>query len=495
MAVINGSTSSSNWTYRLDVYNMGAPNINDNTSVMRVDAWMGRATGTSRSWVAGNWSGHISINWETSELVRIPISGTIKYQTWLNPGEWYHMATVDFTVKHEDDGSKSIRVTSEISPTDFTPSYCVADGWTTLVTIPRATSLPAISSAYVEDTVTLNLSPKINNAKHSVKLTIPNSNNILFPKDSKWLQANGSLGSNEVLLSDKTLQMVIDSSYYKQFDGGSLSRVGLWLYTYNNNTFVDSDLEYIKLSCSPSRCTPVIDATVVDTNEVTLALTNDPNTIVANASKALVTPTIQISDPDDTNAWVTSKSINGTVFTTDTAIMYGPSEKDFLLSVTNNRGFTTNKTVSATGKLIPYIKLTFNIDSLYRPEPTGSEVILKYSGKFYSGEFATGVPNELTLWWKYKANRDSEYIDGGTLTPTIDVEKNTYSGEVTLGDIFDYQNQYDFQFFYKDKLVGINNDVFEPGSVTRGIPVYWWTADSFHIQGDLYVEGQINPTN
>lgn len=490
MAVIHGSTNNARWTFRLDVYNIQIPSknnqyydVDENTSLMRVDVWLGRASTAGNNYIGGSWKGHISIDWDKPNQYSFQISGTIQYGA-IAAGEWRHLATHDFTIKHGNDGKKTQRVTSEVTSSDFTPSYCVADGYVNLVTIPRATDIPALGTMYVEDTVTLNLLPKITNATHSVKMW--------YGGLTQWLQPDGTLGASEVKLSGNNLSMVIPSSYYNQFDKPS-GEGNIYLYTYNGNTKIGEKNTTFKVTCNPSLCTPQIDATVVDTNELTLSLTNNPNTVVANASKVLITPTIQVSDLDDTGARVTSKSVDTTVFTTDTAVMFEPTKKDFLLSVTNNRGFTSQKTISATGNLIPYVLLTFNVDELYRPESTGNEIVLKYSGKFFAGEFADGVPNELTLWWKYKTG-NNEYIDGGTLTPTIDSEKNTYSGEVTLGDGFDYQNQYDFQFFYKDKIVGIENDKSAPGTVTRGIPVFWWTKDSFHIEGNLYVEGQINPS-
>ena len=484
MAVIYGSTNNSRWVFRLDVYNIGDYNINDNTSTMRVDAWLGRSSTAGDSEIGGAWSGHISINWEASNQETRPISGAIQFAP-IKAGEWRHLATQDFTIKHDDDGKKTQRVTAEIHSSAFTPSYSVADGWVTLVTIPRATELPTLGTMSIEGLTYLQLSPKISGAKHSVKMVFGNLQN--------WVQSDGTLGSSETKLSGTNLPITIPTEYYSQFSGPS-GQGTMYLYTYNNTDKVGEKSKTFKIVCNASLCTPIVDATVEDINPITLALTQNPNVIIANASNVLITPSIQITDEDDTTGYLTSKSIDATVFTTDTVVMNESTKKDFLLSVSNSRGFTGKKTVSAEGDLIPYVKLTFNIDELYRPETTGSEIVLKYSGKFFTGEFANGVSNELTLWWKYKTG-STEYVDGGTLTPIIDAEKNTYSGEVTLGDIFDYQNQYEFQFFYKDKIVGIENDKFAPGIVTRGIPVFWWTKDSFHIQGDLYVEGQINPTD
>lgn len=101
------------------------------------------------------------------------------------------------------------------------------------------------------------------------------------------------------------------------------------------------------------------------------------------------------------------------------------------------------------------------------------------------------VKNELEIRWEYKKKFEENYTDGGVLTPTVDTEKSTYSGQESLGNVFDYKEQYTIRFYYNDKIV----EGYLDGDITRGIPVYWWTADSFHIQGDLYVDDEILSTN
>lgn len=493
-----------------------------------------------------------------------------------------------------------------------------ASGSADLPTIPRETPAPAFSSAYVEQTVTLAIAPKISGAQHSVKM--------VFGSLTNWLQSNGSLGSSEKKLSGKSLTMVIPKTYYKQFSGESKTGT-LTLYTYNGDTKVGSGKSVtFKISCNPTLCIPNISGTAKDTNSVTVALTGDENTVVANASNIQVIPTIRISDSDDTTATITSKKVNKTSFTTSTYTFEKATTKSFEISVTNSRGLTNSKTVSMS-RLVPYVSLTFNVIDLYRPEPTTGEIALEYSGKYYPGEFTNGLGkdtkylevgdklvydnitfsfpddlylsmqdletnkkhtivktneyeifygkfdtsydgvespyieysvwyseidgnnqmtpyhvyitksngtfvtgafmnettiisgadlgtvvevnsndtivypyitektinngtfNTLDITWKYKPKSSNTYIDGGVLTPKINTEKNTYSGKITLGTNFDYKQQYDFIFYYKDKI--INSSLKK--SVTRGLPIFWWSEDAVHIVGDLYVEGEINP--
>ena len=307
--------------------------------------------------------------------------------------------------------------------------------------------------------------------------------------------ADWSMGDKEVLLSGNTLAVNVPSELYEVFDG-SVGHISMTLYTYNGATLVDSKTKWLKL-LPGSSCTPVVTATIVDTNEKTISATGSANNIVANASILKVIPSIQISDVDDINAWVVSKSVDGEVFTEDTALINKPTKQDFLVSVTNNRGLTGNYTATATGRFIHYVDLTFDIEDISRTEPTSSEVTIRYSGKFFAGEFTDnlgedGIFNQLMIVWEYKVKGSSdEFTFGGALTPIINAEENTYSGAESLGELFDYQTNYEFKFTYTDRL---NTYIKDNVYVTKGLPVFWWNENAVHILGDLYVEGQINPT-
>lgn len=395
------------------------------------------------------------------------------------------LKTISGTVTHDNSGNASISASAYFNAGPWGWS-ATASGSANLPTIPRETDLPSFASAEVEQTTTITLSPKISGAKHSIKLVFGNLTN--------WLKADGSLGTSEVKLSGKSLPITIPTSYYGQFDGTRKTGT-LYLYTYNGNTKIGSGKsKSFKITCNSGLCTPVITATVKDTNNKTVALTGDEKTLVANASNVLVTPTIRVSDSDDGKGYVTSKTVNSIVFTSGTYTVNKATSKDFIISATNSRGYTGTKTVSMN-RVVPYIPLTFNIKNLYRPEPTTGEIRLEYDGKYYPGEFTnnlgdSGVFNSLEIKWFYKLKKDSEYTAGGTLTPTINTEKNTYSGSLSLGTNFDYQQQYDFRFKYKDKIVSTSIDKI----VTRGLPIFWWSEDAVHIIGDLYVEGKINPS-
>lgn len=453
--------------------------INSNASTVTVTVYAGKDKGSTES-TRCTFNTTISVS-DANE----PSSKSGGGWHEISSGQEFKIFSATFTVPHKDDGSKKVTITASIGNNNVYHAYGTS-GEVSLDTIARETDLPAFASADVEQTTTITLSPKISNAKHSIKL--------VFGSLTNWLKADGSLGSSEVKLSGKSLSITIPTAYYGQFDG-TYKTGTLYLYTYNGDTKIGKGKsKSFKITCNSSLCTPVITATVKDTNSKTVALTNDDKTIVANASNILVTPTIRVSDDDDNKGYVTSKKVNSVAFTTDTCTINKATDKDFSISVTNSRGYTGTKTVSMS-RIVPYVPLTFNIKNLYRPEPTTGEIRLEYDGKYYPGEFTnnlgdTGVFNSLEITWYYKLKKDSEYTTGGTLTPTINIEKNTYSGSLSLGKTFDYKNQYDFKFTYKDKIISDSTTRL----VTRGLPIFWWSEDAVHIIGDLYVEGKINPS-
>ena len=400
-----------------------------------------------------------------------------------------------FVVPHDNDGKKSTTISVSIGNNNV--YHANGSSTVTLDTIKRATELPSFTSLTVENQTVFTLSPYISGAKHSVRFRCGNTQASAITNGvTKWLQADWSMGDEEVLLSGDTLAVNVPSYLYDVFDG-SVGHISMTLYTYSGTTLIDSKTKWLKL-LPGSSCTPVVTAAIIDTNEKTISATGSANNIVANASLLEVIPTIQISDPDDTNSWIVSKSVEGEVFTEDTKFIPKPTKKDFLVSVTNNRGLTGNYTASATGRFIPYIDLTFDIEEIARTEPTSSEVTIQYSGKFFAGEFTdnlgeNGNFNQLMIIWEYKVKGSSdEFTFGGALTPIINTEENTYSGEESLGELFDYQTNYEFKFTYIDRL---NTYIKDSVYVTKGLPVFWWNENAVYILGDLYVEGQINPTN
>ena len=496
-ATFNGSTSSNRrtWKHVATEYWEDNPNSDNyylkNKSIVRITSYLGR--NTSASHFGGVSTCRVDADKDVNGLYKSE-QKTFSYPTNVGKDEYVEMFSYDFVVEHNNDGKKTITTYSSLSGTDFVPNTASAQGSFELVTIPRATELPNISSLIVEYYNVFSLSPKISGANHSIKFRFGNTQAEATknPPVTKWLQQNGSLGDNEILLSGEVFQVNLPSYLYDVFDG-SMGYIAMTLRTYNNTTLVGEKTDWVKM-LPGTNCTPVVSAVINDTNEKTISVTGAANNIVANASILEIIPSIQISDPDDTNSWIVSKSVDGVAFTEETKFVDKPNKKEFLVSVTNNRGLTGNYTATVTGRYIPYVDLTFDIEDIARTEPTSAEVIIKYSGKYYAGEFTDnlgdeGIFNQLMITWGYKIKgSEGDFITGGVLTPTIDAEKNTYSGEESLGELFDYKTNYEFKFDYIDR---INQYTKTEVYVTKGEPIFWWNETEVHILGDLYVDDKL----
>lgn len=599
------------WNVKAEVYEKAnSVNINNNTSVVRMDIYVGRNAGTGNSYIWGSFTGTCTVNGSSQSF-----SGSTGGQVTINAGSyWYAKVTKDFTVTHNADGSKSVSVSFSWSA-DFSPKSASASGTLKLTTIARKTACPSLTG-FIKSSYNLTLSPRSNSFTHSLK--------IVFGGLTRWLQANGTLGTSEYKFSTRSPLITIPAEFYTQFSG--YEGVGtFYLYTYNGNTNLGSNTGSLRAQCNPAYKPTITSYSITDINETTLDITKDENDIIQNASTAKIILSFSNGDVDDPIANITSRTINGTSFTGNTITMIEPSSNSFTINLINNRNATNTITISSSGVLLPYIKPTLNITSLKRPEPTGDDVNVDYNGNFYTGRFVgshnvspdlvvgddiplsdlrfnfpnnlyesieetehttdiivtdtykiveefyfdslssksgcysnivlvstennqnttqfqiysaygtlngdsytyevginyTQLPshitddfgvitnvynniipyqymskyvseeaakNTLTISWKYKEKDTETWNTGGTLNPTINTQENIYNGNETIGDLFDYRKQYDFEFTLTDKI----NTVTVSMSISRGLPIIWWTGDAVHILGDVYVSGTVH---
>lgn len=476
-----GSTNSAQWSIWASIYELpGTTNIVNNTSVVRVDLWLGRALSSGYP-IYGTLYGYIEAdreNYGGFPTQHIDVEKYLKEDS-VNIGPNVLIGTWDYTIKHNNDGSRNVRITTELrGDGTFSPSYCVVDVVVGLSTIPRASTVNPLS-AYIESQSNIVINPYAN-FNHSVRVWFGNIN--------KWLQSDGTLGDNEYIFPSSNIRpsFVIPTDFYSQFT--SERGVGnIYVYTYSGGTKIGENHNTLTAICNPALCNPYATATVFDVNSKTLAITKNKNDVIRYQSIMEITPTITVSGVNDTQTTLKSKSINGTIFTTDTARVVNPTDKSFTLKLVNSRNMSSEIIVEASGELIPYIPLTFSAN-LWRTEPTTGEVEIEYSGNYFAKNFkdeeSNTVSNSLSLFWKYREKGTESWIDGTALEPTIDANNNTYSGRQSLGIIFDYRKQYEFIVLYNDKLMEQTSSIYP---VSRGFPIFWWSEDAVHIMHKLYV--------
>ena len=331
--------------------------------------------------------------------------------------------------------SASSYITSNYSPT----------GWTTcnMSTIARKSSVYA-SNAEIEGTSVITINKQASSFTHTLTY--------------QFGSLSGTIAS---YTSASSVNFNIPSSFYAQIPNSKTGTCTITCTTYSNGTNIGSTSTSFTVSCNESKCKPSVSATVIDANQATVALTGDSSKLVRYKSTARITP----SATSKNSASITSKSVENQVVSSYLDFS-NVSKNSFNVSATDSRGFVTSITKNAT--MIEYVQLTCSA-VFKRENQTSSIVNLTYSGNYFNGSFGT-TDNALSLSWKYREAGTSEWITGGTLTPTV--EENTYSGSIQCGSNFDYQKNYEFMVEFSDKIDSLNSGIISLSKGQGSLEIY-----------------------
>lgn len=290
---------------------------------------------------------------------------------------------------------------------------------------------------------------------HSVMFT--------FGSLSGYVTEDGGVSGSEVKLSGTQIAFVVPASFYSQIPNATRGECTLTCRTYNGDsqigetkyaTFIAVAAEYA--------CKPSVSGTVVDSNDVTKALTHDASALIRYFSTAFCT----ISAAAKNSASLSQKSIGGVVVSGDTRSIPGIEADNIVFAAVDSRGYASSYTAKFT--LIPYVRLTNNSVAL-RDDPTSGKATLTIRGDFYNASFgASGESN--TLQVKYRVN------GGSLITVTPAVSGNTYTASIPLSDL-DYQSEHTVEVYVSDAL----DDVPKTIPIKRGIPVFDWGKEDFRV--------------
>ena len=362
----------------------------------------------------------------------------------------------NFTIWHNDDGSKNINCSAVIdfqshtySPGDFYPN-----GNLTLTTIPRTSSVGA-TSAYIEENTIININRASSIFRHTLICSFHNLNETIVEKTS-----------------DTTINWKLPASFYGQIPNQKDSWGTIICITYNGDTEIGRSSCAFTVNTNEEKCKPSLSASVIDINSATIALTGNNGQLIKHKSTAQIT----IATSAKNSASISTKKVNNSIVTGDSISIAEIETDTFIVTVTDSRGYSNSVTLKPT--VINYIPLTIN-SIIKRTQPTTGEVDATCSGNYFNGSFGA-VANTLSITWQYKKQGDSSWIIGGTINPTL--IGNTISQEtVSLGKNFDYQTAYDFQIIAVDKLTTLIQNI----TVSVGMPVFNWGKDFMNINQKL----------
>ena len=370
----------------------------------------------------------------------------------------------DMTVVHDSDGTfldKSVSCGVLIDTTFSSSGYIgtvTADGTMTLATIPRASTIGA-TDANIGAVSMIAVNRKSASFTHSIQFG--------FGDLTGYVTESGGVSSTEVMFSATSIPWTIPTSFYTQIPSAKAGRGGLTIRTYSGTAQIGSGQSCTFVAtAAEANCKPTVSGTVVDSNDVTKALTGDERKLVQYCSTALCTITATAKN----SATISSKSIAGSAVSGNTRSIPNVESSDVALSATDSRGYSSSATVKAT--MIPYVKLTNNATGT-RTDPTSGNAALNLKGNYYNGSF--GAVNN-TLEVKYRIG------SGGYISVTPTISGNTYSASIPLTGL-DYTQAYDYEVVVSDKLATVS----KPVTIGKGVPVFDWGESDMNINVPLTV--------
>lgn len=464
MATINGSTNNSQWTFKLEVTE-GNYDITNNTSPVTVTMYLGRAS--SQSYVGGNWTGNITIDGSSYDL-----SGNIPYPTYINGGEWYEVASYSKTVKHNNDGSKNVSVSASMSSSYFTPSYSSASGTVSLTTIPRASGV-ACSSPYIGDNAIISIDKKSSSFTNTLTYKIGTLTDTIATKTS-----NTTVQFQTSSIAD---------SIYALIPNGTETSGTIYCTTYNGSTQIgDTQSTSFNLYAKESVCKPSVTATIVDTNTDVTDITGSNTKFIKYISKPKVTINATAKKSSSIKKYYVSLNDGQTSSTKETPFSTIGSNK-VNVSATDSRNYAGYN--DYTLDMIDYIKLHINTISITRPEGTSNEAILNCNGAYYNGSFSDTVTNTLSGSFKYRKSGETDWTDGGSITPTITNSTFRFN-DLSLGNLFDYNEEYQFKVILKDKFLTVGSSDTEIITLPKGQETIAVGDKEFWIYGTAYLNDE-----
>ena len=396
MTTINGSTSSSNWTYKLEVEETST-NIENNTSQVRVRGYLGRPSGNGGYGYAGNYKYTVQID-DSDDLKRT--KNKYQSESAIAGGRWSSQALFDetFTIKHNSDGQKTIKVYGSMSTSEFSPSSASATGNVVLSQLHKA---PDITTVSLTETNTQLTSLGVANNTIVQYLSNKTATINVSTYDNATI-TNYSVYHNNILIGSSTSNsMTINFANIGELIDSGIGKVGLMVAVtdslggYNTKMFDFSVIKYTRPTIEKTSTTikrKTGNGTVLTDNKVLLNFVGTcykGNDVIGNAN----VPTVQYK------IWNTTEPNYSTITTPNSANV---SIKDYEIS---------NILYTSTYNYKIKIYDVFTI--------TETTINLK----------TDKVPTGVSVWTEYKDRVDFEKvtIKGKDISPSLNKELNIAS--------------------------------------------------------------------
>lgn len=371
----------------------------------------------------------------------------------------------DQYVQHNDDGTASVTITTTLY-NGYLKLNKTLSTTVSLPTIPRKSTVTATNTT-IGTACSININQKSDSFTHTLNYSFGN--------------LNGTIATGVKYSYGWT----IPTNFYSQIPNASSGTITINCDTYNGGTLIGSSSTTATIYANQNETKPSVSISAKDINPITAQLTSgteESNIIVKGFSNAQVT----WSSTSKQYASIRSNTINGTSVSTSPYLVNNATTNIFTLIATDTRGFSNStSTTNTSNPLVDYVRLRIDPINFYRIKPTTGEVGLTFEGNYFNDTFGN-TANTLELSFKSREKGSStswDDIESVSLEGGYYLDGNkVYSGTsatnriIQLEGTFDYTKQYEFRFYYKDKII----DEYVDKSISYGKPIFWWNKDGVY---------------
>lgn len=379
------------------------------------------------------------------------------------------IASGQLTVTHNADGSLNmpydVSIPNVQNWTSYGPPAMALTGTWPLTSIPRKSTI-SCSEAYIEEKPVITINRASSEFTHTLKYSFGSLSGTIVSKTS----------------AAPYTQWTVPADFYGQIPNTQSGTGVITCETYSGTSKIGESTCSFRVHVKESTNKPVLNASVVDGNAVTVALTGNSGKLIRYYSDAVASASYSAKN----SATISGYSVrNGSQTETMTPCTFSAVENSsFVFTVEDSRGFTTS--VTKTPEIVPYVKLTCNLANT-RPDASGNMTVA-CSGNYFNGSFGAATNRINALQFRYK-EQGGTY--GGWIEMTKTINGNSYTASYALTGL-DYQKTYVFQARVQDVLTyRFGSAVYTPEYTVKSVPVFDWGKDDFQFHVPVKFNGSL----
>ena len=403
MASISADGAKGHHKFTLNV-TQSATNVANNTSTLSFEF---KLSPVESSW---NWE-----QWNQSISYAVTINGT-KYTGYIPNYDGYNIVTLKSgtqSVTHNADGTKSISFS--FSVTDSTGQYYTsgdasASGTMTLTTIPRASTISAVSGLIIGGQMTVTIARAVSTFTHQLWYKVGNSD---------WYDLGKGIETSKTFTID-----IATANQFPNVSGGDMQ---LCVRTFNGTTMIGDDYYKNVLVYVPSY-TPTISAIKLTGNNLLSGeyVQGKSTVTVEITASSLYGATI-----NSVSSTVDGKTYSGNKFTSS---VLSNGSKSVSVTITDTRGKTATL-ASSTFTVRDYAIPTITDFTLAR-QSDETTVIATVKGSVSAVNNKNAKTIQVTLNGVTQAISSSSYTINGTTTFTNVPTDNTLTSIAKITDSY-----------------------------------------------------------